>query len=456
MTKKTAHKELRKTSCVELFQCQETSCPAYKSANHICWLISGTHCHEQIQGKFLEKMEMCIDCQFFNENVDAGSIKKTLEIVHKQLAQFRQLVGERDKELETIGMELAIGLSESFEALKKIASGDPLVRIPVSSKIELIRKLKQLINLTAGEFGELVDLSHEFAIGIAEQFDVLHRVSQGDLAARVSGKSSVELLEALKNISNEMIESVDREITQRKKTEKELHESEEKFRTISAAAKDAIIMIDDEGNISFWNQGAERIFGYSAQEIAGKEIHRVIVPSQYRSVSQEGFSKFKLTGQGPVLGKTVEMTALRKDGTEFPVSLSVSAVKILDNWHAIGIVRDITERKKAEQVIRESEKKYRDLFENTTDLIQIITPDGRFLLVNASWMVTLGYFEEDIEHLSLWDIIHPESMAHCKEIFQQVLSRQESAECRNCPCCKRWQACCFGRQYILFLQRQHA
>ena len=445
---------MRKTSCAELFQCKETSCPAYKSANHTCWLISGTHCHQQIQGKFLDKMEMCIDCKFFNENVDAGSIKKTLEIVNKQLKQFRQMVGERDRELETIGMELAIGLSESFEALKKIASGDPLVRIPVTSKIELIGKLKQLINLTAGEFGELVDLSHEFAIGIAEQFDVLHRVSQGDLAARVSGTSSVELLEALKNISNEMIESVDREITERKKTEKELQESEEKFRTISAAAKDAIIMIDDEGNISFWNQGAERIFGYSAREIAGKAIHAVIVPSKYRSVSQEGFSKFKLTGQGPVLGKTLEMTALRKDGTEFPVSLSVSAVQLQDKWHAIGIVRDITERKKAEQVIRESEKKFRDLFENTTDLIQIITPDGRFLLVNPSWMVTLGYFDDDIEHLSLWDIIHPESMPHCKEIFQQVLSGRSVQNVETVFVAKDGNACCFGRQYILFFQRQ--
>jgi diguanylate cyclase (GGDEF)-like protein/PAS domain S-box-containing protein len=80
------------------------------------------------------------------------------------------------------------------------------------------------------------------------------------------------------------------------------------------------------------------------------------------------------------------------------------------------------ERKKAEQVTRESERKFRDLFENTTDLLQIITPDGRFLLVNPSWMVTLGYFDDEIEQLSLWDIIHPESLPHCKETFQQVLS----------------------------------
>ena len=67
-------------------------------------------------------------------------------------------------------------------------------------------------------------------------------------------------------------------------------------------------------------------------------------------------------------------------------------------------------------------KRYRDLFENTTDLIQIIAPDGRFLFVNTAWMVSLGYFEEDILRLTIWDIIHPDNLLHFKETFQQVLS----------------------------------
>jgi PAS domain-containing protein len=99
---------------------------------------------------------------------------------------------------------------------------------------------------------------------------------------------------------------------------------------------------------------------------------------KYRETSEKGLHGFGSTGQGPAIGKTLEYTALRKDGTEFPVSLSVSAVKVKDNWNAIGIVRDITERKKVEAALRESEKRYRDLFENTTDLIQVIALTGVF------------------------------------------------------------------------------
>ena len=84
---------------------------------------------------------------------------------------------EKNRHQEHTGVELAIGLSEVFDALKKIASGDPSVRISEDSGLELVAHLKKLVNLTAINLGEIVDLSHEFAIGLAEHFDVLHRVS---------------------------------------------------------------------------------------------------------------------------------------------------------------------------------------------------------------------------------------------------------------------------------------
>ncbi len=417
-----AGKKSVKMKCWETFQCNETACPAYKSGDPNCWLFSGTHCHKNIQGKFIEKMEMCSNCDVYRANMDYHAMHQTCKIINKQFKEFANLVKKRDKDLENTGLELALSISEVLEALKRISTGDPDVRIPETSTIELITRLKQMINVTAENIGEIVDQSHEFAMGLAEHFDVLHRVTEGDLNARISGSSPVELIEALKEVSNRMIASVDKEITERKKFEVALQESEEKFRTISTSARDAIIMIDDNGKVLFWNKAAETIFGYSALEIAGEKIHSFLVPLRYRETSEKGLHEFGLTGQGPVIGKTLEYTALRKDGTEIPVSLSVSAVKVKDNWNAIGIVRDITERKKTEAALRESEKRYRDLFENTTDLIQIIAPDGRFLFVNSAWMVSLGYFEEDILRLTIWDIIHPDNLLHCRESFQQVLS----------------------------------
>jgi methyl-accepting chemotaxis protein len=157
--------------------------------------------------------------------MDIDSMGDTLKVVDRQFSNFREMVEERDRELEGTSMELALGLSEVFEALKKISSGDPGVRIPETSQLELMAKLKHMVNLTAENQTEIVNLSHEFAIGLAEHFGVLHRVSEGDLGVRVSGISQLELLESLREVTNKMIESVSTEITERKRAEEKLKET---------------------------------------------------------------------------------------------------------------------------------------------------------------------------------------------------------------------------------------
>jgi signal transduction histidine kinase len=212
----------KQVKCWEVLGCNDRECPVYKSKVLDCWLVPGTHCHNEIQGKFLEKMEMCLQCDAFTKNIDASSLAMTLKVVNEQFQDFRRLVDERDRELKTISLELALGLSEAFEALKRISSGDPNVRIPESSPLELIAKLKDIVNLTAANLADIVDLSHEFAIGLAEHFDVLNRVSRGDLTARVYGTSQVELLDALKKVTNQMIGSVSKQIIDRKRAEEYL------------------------------------------------------------------------------------------------------------------------------------------------------------------------------------------------------------------------------------------
>jgi PAS domain S-box-containing protein len=145
------------------------------------------------------------------------------------------------------------------------------------------------------------------------------------------------------------------EIAERKAAERALQESEEQFRSITVSAQDAIIMMDDEGDISYSNAAAEKIFGYSGQEMMGRKLHPLIMPERYREAFGKGFEIFKESGQGPAIGKLVELNALKKDGTEFPIELSLSPVKIEGKWNAIGIVRDISERKRAEEEKRKLE-----------------------------------------------------------------------------------------------------
>jgi PAS domain S-box-containing protein len=135
-----------------------------------------------------------------------------------------------------------------------------------------------------------------------------------------------------------------------------LQESEEKFRKISSSAQDAIIMMDSSGNISFWNQAAEKVLGYTQEEVLGRKLHSWLAPERFRKRHRKGFKAFQTTGEGPVVGQTLELSALRKNGEEFPIELSVSAVKLKGQWNAIGILRDISERKRVEQKLIETKE----------------------------------------------------------------------------------------------------
>jgi len=166
----------------------------------------------------------------------------------------------------------------------------------------------------------------------------------------------------MKNNLTRLVPSVSRELQEaklrqkRRQDEESLREREERFREISASAQDAIIMMDYEGNISYFNKAAEKIFGYTAAEAIGKPLHHLLVPSEFHESFNKGYPRFAQTGQGEIVGKSVEMSALRKGGQEFPIGLSVSSVKIKGKWNAVGILRDITDRKSLEKQLRHSQK----------------------------------------------------------------------------------------------------
>ena len=128
--------------------------------------------------------------------------------------------------------------------------------------------------------------------------------------------------------------------------------AEERVRVISAAAQDAVVMMDDRGRIAFWNEAGQRVFGHSRQEAQGKKLHELIIPARDRVEFEKQFTDFSRTGQGPVIGRTLELAGLRKDGAEIVIEVSVSGVNVDEKWHAICIFRDVTERKRAEQMLK--------------------------------------------------------------------------------------------------------
>jgi diguanylate cyclase (GGDEF)-like protein/PAS domain S-box-containing protein len=142
------------------------------------------------------------------------------------------------------------------------------------------------------------------------------------------------------------------DITDRKQMEEALSESEEKLRVIAGSALDAIIMMDGSGKVAYWNPAAEKLFGYSREEITGKDVHEMLAPPQYQEVYKKGLEVFGRTGQGAAVGKVLELSALCKDGTEFPIEIAVSSINIKDGWWAVATIRDITERKRMENELR--------------------------------------------------------------------------------------------------------
>jgi PAS domain S-box-containing protein len=172
------------------------------------------------------------------------------------------------------------------------------------------------------------------------------------------------------------VHSIVVDITDRKRAEKEAQWSEARLRGITDSAQDAIIMMDPEGAISFWNPAAESILGYEAEEAIGKQLHALLTPERYLAAHGAAYPEFLRSGRGSAIGKTVELAALHKDGREIAIDVSLSAVSLSGEWHAVGILRDITHRKQAEQALRNSEETFRQLAENIREVFFIVTPGG--------------------------------------------------------------------------------
>ena len=166
------------------------------------------------------------------------------------------------------------------------------------------------------------------------------KLATGDYSARVRHIGSDEIGDLAESIN-----SMSREIQKRDKT---LRESEECFRLTSDSMKDALVLLSGDGEIIFWNKAAEQIFGYTTDEVMGRVLIDLLVPEHLRPEIAAGLKEFVQTGQGMFLGKCVELSALRKDGQEFAIELSLSSMNTLGKWIGIGVVRDITERKQVE------------------------------------------------------------------------------------------------------------
>jgi len=189
----------------------------------------------------------------------------------------------------------------------------------------------------------------------------------------------------------------------------DVHECNDIFRAISDSSKDAIIFVDDKGKINYWNPSAEKIFGYTSKETIGKEIHTLVIPKNMYKEAKErvkaSMKVFAQTGSGYFTFGNVQIVGRCKEGREFPAELSLSPIKLRGKWNAVGVVKDITERKKAEQLLRDAEQRYHTLFNQAPIGVLLVDPDnGSFVEFNDFAHKQLGYTRDEFEKLTLSDI----------------------------------------------------
>nr|MBS0021208.1 PAS domain S-box protein [Gammaproteobacteria bacterium] len=161
-----------------------------------------------------------------------------------------------------------------------------------------------------------------------------------------------------------------------------LAESEARFRGIAGAAQDAVIVMAPNGQVTFWNRSAERIFGYRAEEAVGRMLAELIFPARYRARHDAGVERFRQTGEGPMVGHTIEHDALTKAGHEIPIELSLAALRLGDTWHAVATIRDISERKAAEQALQENQSRFALFMDHLPAAVFIKDAQSRVLYVN--------------------------------------------------------------------------
>lgn len=188
--------------------------------------------------------------------------------------------------------------------------------------------------------------------------------------------------------------------------------------SIANSTSDALIAINSEGKVISWNHAAEEIFQYSAAEMIGQLLH-AILPERFRDLHDKGISRVNSGGERKVIGKPVQLAGRRKDGSEFPLELTLSAWQSEDGMNYGGIIRDITDRVAMEDEIRLSEMRFRSILESAHDAIITADSEGIILSWNKAAAIIFGHPESEVIGKPL-TIIIPEQY---RELHEQGIAR---------------------------------
>ena len=191
------------------------------------------------------------------------------------------------------------------------------------------------------------------------------------------------------------------DITERKRAEESLQNSEARFRTVIETAVDGVVLIDTAGTVQIYNQTCVQMFGYKPDEVLGQNV-TMLMPPSYRVEHDTSLKNYLQTGEKNVIGGSREVIGLRKDGSTVPLELSLGEAKQNGERVFVGILRDITERKRAEQALCESEDRLRRSVLDAPIPIMMHAEGGEVLMISKKWTELSGYSDADIPNILDW------------------------------------------------------
>lgn len=273
---------------------------------------------------------------------------------------------KEDEELRNIPLILLTTLVETDDVLKGLNAGADNYVIKPYDPDYLLKRIASIIetpvqyrNNREERSVEVMYNGKSYSIqsGRGQTLNLLLSTYENAILQNRELNRAHEELKSLNDLLEEKVRQRTAELTaevfERKRAEEALKDSEERLGSIVETASDAIICVDERGLVYLWNRKAEEMFGYAVSEMIGKDMHDYIVPERLRERAKAAMVLFQSTGAGPIIGKTIELDGLNKDGTEFPVELSISAMPMNGKWHSTGIIRDITARNSARERLQQ-------------------------------------------------------------------------------------------------------
>lgn len=298
----------------------------------------------------------------YSEKMEA-LVNEKVEQIKESEAKYHELINKMNDTVWVI----------DFDG-KFIDVNDATVKVLGYSREELLRMGPPDIDSSLTK-EQILNLIRSMPADQTQVFETSHTAKDGT-------KIPVEISSSLVTYQGKQaILSIARDITERKKLEVALRASEEMFRAISTCASDAIVLLDETDQVVYWNSAAERIFGYAKKEATGKKLAELVVPPKFRSAHLETLKEV-LEQKSQIVGKCIEVSALRKDGTELQIELTVSALKLKDASYMLEIIRDISERKKMEDTLKQERDMLEAVTENVGAGLAIISKDYRILWAN--------------------------------------------------------------------------